>query len=83
MKGEFNLRFGQPSKDICYVLPGLFPCSDSLQIDPLTGKGGSLLDSTHQKSHLPKIIFTNTSAEYWRGDAALIHTDLENETDLP
>ena len=83
MKGEFNLRFGQPSKDICYVLPGLFPCSDSLQIDPLTGKGGSLLDSTHQKSHLPKIIFTNTSAEYWRGDAALIHTDLENKTDLP
>ena len=81
MKGEFNLRFGQPSKDICYVLPGLFPCSDSLQIDPLTGTGGSLLDSTRQKSHLPKIIFTNTSAEYWRGDAA--DSNLENKTDLP
>ena len=38
-------------------------CSDSLQIDPLTGTGGSLLDSTRQKSHLPKIIFTNTSAD--------------------
>ena len=82
MKGDFNLRFGQPSKDICYVLPGLFPCSDSLQIDPLTGTGGSLLDSTRQKSPT-KIIFTNTSAEYWRGDAALIHTNLENKTELP
>jgi hypothetical protein len=26
-------------------------------------------------------MFTNTSAEYWRGDGALVHTDLENMTD--
>ena len=26
-------------------------------------------------------MFTNTSAEYWRGDAALIHTDLESLAD--
>ena len=32
---------------------------------------------------MPKIIFTNTSAEYWRGDAALIHTSLETMTDAP
>ena len=83
MKGEFNLRFGQPSKDICYVLPGLFPCSDSTQIDPLTGIQGALLDRTRQNGHLPKVIFTNTSAEYWRGDAALIHTNLVNRTELP
>jgi hypothetical protein len=82
MKGEFNLRFGQPSKDICYVLPGLFPCSDSTQIDPSTGSEEALLDSTRKTGHLPKVIFTNTSAEYWRGDAALIHTDLLNRTEL-
>jgi hypothetical protein len=28
-------------------------------------------------------MFTNTSAEYWRGDAALIHTDLVHMTDAP
>jgi hypothetical protein len=82
MKGEFNLRFGQPSKDICYVLPGLFPCSDSTQIDPLTGTQGALLDCSRETGHLPKVIFTNTSAEYWRGDAALIHTDLLKRTGL-
>ena len=28
-------------------------------------------------------MFTNTSAEYWRGDAALIHTDLVQMTEAP
>jgi hypothetical protein len=28
-------------------------------------------------------MFINTSAEYWRGDAALIHTDLVHMTDAP
>ena len=32
---------------------------------------------------IPKIMFINTSSEYWRGDAALIHVNLENMTDLP
>ena len=32
---------------------------------------------------MPKVMFTNTSAEYWRGDAALIHTDLETLSDAP
>jgi hypothetical protein len=83
MKGEFNLRFGQPSKDICYVLPGLFPCADTAQRDPATGTQGSLLDRIREVGNLPKVIFTNTSAEYWRGDAALIHSDLQHQADLP
>ena len=81
MRGEFNLRFGQPSKDVCYIIPEMFPFTDTPQTDPVTGAQGSLLDAMEQRGNVPKIMFTNTSAEYWRGDAALIHTDLETLTD--
>ena len=83
MRGEFNLRFGQPSKDVCFIIPELFPFTDTEQRDPVTGKTGSLLAQMEEQSNVPKIMFTNTSAEYWRGDAALIHTDLETMTDAP
>ena len=43
MRGEFNLRFGQPSKDVCYIIPELFPFSDTEITDPVTGLSGSLL----------------------------------------
>ena len=78
MRGEFNLRFGQPSKDVCYIIPELFPFTDTEQVDPLTQSRGSLLARMEERGKVPKIMFTNTSAEYWRGDAALIHTNLEN-----
>jgi hypothetical protein len=31
---------------------------------------------------VPKIFFTNSSTEYWRGDASLIHTDAAGEKDV-
>ena len=83
MRGEFNLRFGQPSKDVCYIIPEMFPFTDTPQTDPVTGAQGSLLDTLDRRGSVPRIMFTNTSAEYWRGDAALIHTDLETLTDAP
>ncbi len=83
MRGEFNLRFGQPSKDICYVIPEMFPFTDTEQSDPVTGYTGSVLTRLKDRNVVPKIMFTNTSAEYWRGDAGLIHTDLETMTDAP
>jgi hypothetical protein len=83
MRGEFNLRFGQPSQDICYIMPELFPFTDTPQIDPVTGQQGALLARMEARGKIPKMLFTNTSAEYWRGDAALIHTDLVHLTDAP
>ncbi len=68
MRGEFNLRFGQPSKDVCYIIPEMFPFTDTPQTDPVTGAQGSLLDALERRGKVPKIMFTNTSAEYWRGD---------------
>jgi len=83
MRGEFNLRFGQPSKDVCYIIPELFPFTDTPQTDPVTGQTDSLLARLQMPGKVPKIMFTNTSAEYWRGDAALIHTDLVQMTEAP
>lgn len=83
MRGEFNLRFGQPSKDVCFIIPELFPFTDTEQTDPVTGQKGALLAQTESRGKIPKILFTNTSAEYHRGDAALIHTDLERMTEAP
>ena len=83
MRGEFNLRFGQPSKDVCYIIPELFPFSDAEITDPVTGASGSITARLDESGNVPKIMFTNTSAEYWRGDAALIHTDFSAMTDAP
>lgn len=83
MRGEFNLRFGQPSKDVCYIIPELFPFTDTPQRDPVTGRTGALLERLEAHNKVPKIMFTNTAAEYWRGDAALIHTDLAAMVDAP
>ena len=83
MRGEFNMRFGQPSKDVCYIIPEMFPFTDTPQTDPVTGAQGSLLDAMERRGRVPRIMFTNTSAEYWRGDAALVHTDLETLSDAP
>jgi hypothetical protein len=83
MRGEFNLRFGQPSKDICFICPELFPFTDTPQLDPLIAETGSMLTRLEERGSVPKIMFINTSSEYWRGDAALIHTNLEDMSDAP
>jgi len=63
MRGEFNQRFGQNSKDRPLVMCHLEP----FQVEP----HGRL-----------KVFYTNTSAEYHRGDASLIHTDPDGTHDV-
>ena len=43
--------------------------------DPVTGQSDGLLERLAARRRVPKIFFTNSSTEYWRGDASLIHTD--------
>ncbi len=63
-QGEFNLRFGQPSLNSQGTVGGLPPFNDEGMYAKLRARGKQ-----------PKIFATNTAAEYWRGDASLIHTD--------
>jgi hypothetical protein len=79
--GDFNQRFGQPSSSS--RMSDLFPFHDTTQTDPATGRTDGLLDRLAAHSRLPKVFFTNSSTEYWRGDASLIHTNVEGTQDLP
>jgi hypothetical protein len=60
----------------------LMPFADDPQTDPLTGEAGGLLDRQRQLGGMPKVFSINTSAEYWRGDASLLHTDLADTRDV-
>jgi hypothetical protein len=81
-RGEFNLRFGQPSLNITGMVGSQFPFTDGEQVDPVTGARDALLGRLAQRGRIPKIITTNTAAEYWRGDASLVHTDVEGTADV-
>ncbi len=69
-RGEFNLRFGQPSLNAKGAVGELPPFHD-----------GELFARIGARAHPPKIFLTNSAAEYWRGDASLIHTDPEGGRD--
>ena len=81
-RGEFNHRFAQPS---CQSAPGFghqFPFADNELTDPLTERTDGLLNRLRQRGAVPKIIYTNSAAEYWRGDACLAHIDGTGRYDL-
>jgi alpha/beta hydrolase family protein len=81
-RGEFNLRFGQPSLNAQESVGSLFPFTDDLQVDPVTGQRDGLLARLAARGRRPRIVTINTSAEYWRGDASLVHTDVEGRHDV-
>ena len=69
-RGEFNLRFGQPSLNATRSVGSLPPFNDE-----------GLYERLRERGRVPKVSTTNSAAEYWRGDASLIHTDLEGTRD--
>ena len=81
-RGEFNLRFGQPSLNATESLGSLFPFTDEVATDPVTGQRDGLLARLAARGRAPKIVTINTAAEYWRGDGSLVHTDVEGGRDV-
>jgi hypothetical protein len=59
-----------------------FPFTPILQTDPLTGQRGDTGERARQRGHLPKMIFTQSSTEYWSRAASLLHTDVTGSNDL-
>jgi hypothetical protein len=70
-RGEFNIRFGQPSLNAKGAVGELAPFN-----------GPELFARLAQRARPPRVFLTNSSAEYWRGDASLIHTDTEGTRDV-
>jgi hypothetical protein len=81
-RGSFNHRFAQPSNQTTPLWGHAFPYSYMSTTDTLTGQSSGLLDRLSATGVMPKVISTNSSAEYWRGDAALAHVDTDGERDL-
>jgi hypothetical protein len=81
LRGEFNQRFGQNSKDRPHMMGHLFPFTDTAQEDAKTGARGALHARIDARGSRLKVFYTNTSAEYHRGDASLIHTDPDGSRD--
>ncbi|HKW92696.1 MAG TPA: alpha/beta hydrolase domain-containing protein [Methylomirabilota bacterium] len=82
MRGEFNQRFGQHSKDRNNMMAHLFPFTDLSSVDPETGTKDALHARIDARGSRLRVYYTNTGAEYYRGDASLIHTDPDGERDV-
>ena len=78
-RGDFNHRFAQPSSAGVPAAGQRFPFSGTAVRDPASGSSGGLYDNL---AHIPKVVITNTSFEYWRGDAALTHVSPDGARDL-
>ncbi len=71
LRGEFNQRFGQNSKDRPHMMDYVQPATDEDLHRRLTARASTL-----------KVFYTNSSAEYHRGDASLAHTNAEGVRDV-
>ena len=81
-RADFNMRFSQAvGLDQFGALR--FPFTDATQTDPITGRSDALLGK-YPSDLQPKVIYTNSSVEYWGTGraAALVHTSIDGKTDL-
>jgi len=78
-RGSFNHRFAQPSRDAQPLSPLFYPTD----IPPFTDN--DILASAVAEHVLPKIMYVNTSYEFWSRGESLTYTtpDATREVDLP
>jgi hypothetical protein len=81
-RGEFNVRYAQPSQQHVPGLGHRMPFAYDDLTDPITGETDGLLRRQRALGGLPRIVETNSSSEYWRSDCSLIHTDLRGRRDV-
>lgn len=83
-QGDYNCRFGQPGNAV-QATPNFgsyYPYTDEPMPDAMSGRSDGLLSRQRDIGGVPKIFWTNTSAEYWRGDGYLLHIDPSGTYDL-
>ncbi len=81
-RAEFSSRFPQASSLSKRTASYLFPFTDVEETDPGSGETKGLLSRQRAKGGLPKVFFTNTSAEYYGSMGSLVHTDVEGSQDV-
>jgi len=86
-RGSFNNRFALPSRTAgpftSFFYPvDIFPFTDVEQRDPVTGKRDGLLTHRMKAAYMPKVMYTNSSHEYWGRAASLFTTTIDGKADV-
>ncbi|MBM4028555.1 MAG: hypothetical protein FJ280_24640 [Planctomycetes bacterium] len=86
-KGMFNYRFRMATLFGTQHEGNLsgsefFPFSPASQVDPFSGRRGDTLARARAAGCVPKVLFTQSSTEYWNRAASLLHTDPEGKRDI-
>lgn len=84
-KGSFNHRFAMPTRHFSMLQEhgyptDFFPFTTVPEVEG--GRRASVLDRAKEKHAVPKVFYTNTSAEYWSRSASLTHTTPDGKKDL-
>jgi hypothetical protein len=85
-RGSFNHRFALPGRTAgpftsAFYPVDIFPFTDIAQSDPETGRRDGLLTHATKTQFMPKIMYTNSSHEYWGRAASLLHTTVDGKED--
>jgi Alpha/beta hydrolase domain len=81
-RGEFNIRFGQPSTNILRAPGNTYPFAYEATPEPVIDDNRGLLDRTRVNEAMPKLIATNSGMEYWWSGASLAHTTVDGKRDF-
>jgi hypothetical protein len=81
-RGEFNIRFGQPSTNILRAPGNTYPFAYEATPEPVIDESRGLLDRSRADGSMPKVLATNSGMEYWWSGASLAHTTVDAAHDL-
>jgi len=84
--GFFNHRFAQPTRHNAqhdeHLYPtDVFPFTYGPTTDPFTKRTAGILDRYAKSKVKPKVMHTQTSAEYWHRSGSLVHTTPDGKAD--
>jgi Alpha/beta hydrolase domain len=87
-RGSFDHRYAMPGEAGNSVLSDLrpvdlFPFTDGIETDPVTGVRDGLLRRAESSHTVPKIFYTYSSTEYWARVGSLAYTTVDGTQELP
>lgn len=87
-RGSFDHRYAMPGEAGNSVLSDLrpvdlFPFTDGVEEDPVTGARDGLLSRAEASHTVPRIFYTYSSTEYWARVGSLAYTTVDGARELP